>query len=284
MKNWIVIAVLFFCSCCSNLPKKQCSSQYLDFATIKKCVKYCKQSYDETNFGIVAQNVPNRVIVDSIKELDVRYFVVFNDSLKTQDIVIRGTTSLENMKINGNCEEVIDKKLNLLVHKGFSITADAVYNKIIGSLKKNYKTLITGHSLGGSVAVLLHCYLYEDKFDVLPFYTFGQPKLFTKEGVLKFRCIRLMRIVNKTDAVCFLPPTTCLTKCTNYLHLGDEIIFISDSTYIYFEDHVAKTMDTRDFWKDIQDGRFKVHDHDINLYLKRVSNPNVESAGEAAFN
>ncbi len=101
------------------------------------------------------------------------------------------------------------------VHYGFAEALDSVFPKVRDTLAEfhdNGQALwLTGHSLGGALAMLAGCRLYLEDPELLVdgVYTFGQPR--TCDRLLADACNkafknRLFRFVNNNDIVPQLPP------------------------------------------------------------------------------
>lgn len=124
---------------------------------------------------------------------------------------------------------------SLLVHRGFQATLKTFLRHIqkhqfqlgehyfkfksneFSELNDHCKVIITGHSLGGAVATLLGCYLYDNgmKAENLEVYNFGSPPIgnlqFTEHYRNKFP---IYRVVNSLD------PVPMLSSITHLNHLG----------------------------------------------------------------
>ena len=104
-------------------------------------------------------------------------------------------------------------------------------------LQPNYQTRITGHSLGGAVAVILMMFLKEEGYLIEKCITFGQPKVTNRQGVQQCQHLPLLRVINREDTVPLVPPCTALNLLRGgYAHFGPEVQLEPDS-YIYKEAH-----------------------------------------------
>jgi triacylglycerol lipase len=143
-------------------------------------------------------------------------------------IVFRGTDSLDNWLDDGEVLLVPFRDKGS-VHLGFKSSLDSVWSVIAGALDKSKgggRTLwITGHSLGGALALLAAAYLRFplDAAATIPkpiagLYTFGQPRvgnsLFGKPCDADFGD-RYFRFVNSVDIVPRVPP-----RLLGYWHAG----------------------------------------------------------------
>jgi triacylglycerol lipase len=114
------------------------------------------------------------------------------------------------------------------VHRGFLHIYSSCRNKILNTLKKcsNHKTLyITGHSLGGGIAVLhaldAACNLH---FNNLVMVNFGGPRVGNPQFCAMYnrRLYASFRIVNTFDLIPKLPPGTLywpIDKVFHYKHV-----------------------------------------------------------------
>ena len=87
----------------------------------------------------------------------------------------------------------MDRRVNIDLHTGFYIAADDVYQTILPTLNRGYKNRITGHSLGGAIAVILMMFLKEDGYQLEKCITFGQPKVTDKKGAQMCQDLPLIR-------------------------------------------------------------------------------------------
>src|SRR6266481_750347 len=126
-------------------------------------------------------------------------------------IAFRGTDQRADWLTNLN---VLFKRSPLgLVHRGFMKATESFWPELaryIAERRDNAQSIwITGHSLGGAIALLASTKLFfENNLPIAGLYTFGQPPV----GTLSF-CSRFerqhpfpfFRFVNQTDAVADLP-------------------------------------------------------------------------------
>jgi hypothetical protein len=101
------------------------------------------------------------------------------------------------------------------VHAGFLAAVDAVLPGLVARLlpdnrdKRTLKPiLLTGHSLGGALAVLCGFFLIRENFPVHSLYTFGQPRVGNRPFADAYAALlgpRTFRLVNQNDLVPRLP-------------------------------------------------------------------------------
>lgn len=138
-----------------------------------------------------------------------------------------------------------DSKNKFLVHSGFQnalyftdkttklISLDAIYKHITDlDLLKSRKIIITGHSLGGALALLFFTKIYfhfNDYFknNKTRIVVFGCPAVGLKKFKEHFNKLNqeTLRIINKSDLITFLPPYF-------YHHVGNEV-GINDNEIIF---------------------------------------------------
>jgi triacylglycerol lipase len=116
------------------------------------------------------------------------------------------------------------------VHKGFQDALVPTLIRIASDAQRynpasNKKIWITGHSLGGALAVLLTAMLTADNVPVAGLYTYGAPRVGdTKfEEIFNDRFANAYRVVNENDMVPHLPP-----EFLGFSHTGQRVLFRKD--------------------------------------------------------
>ena len=211
----------------------------------------------------------NRVIVRDLPGAEVRFFVVFDDQAGRQDIAVRGTSNLANVRVDVAFTPHPDQLLGIQLHQGFAAAGSDLYRVARPLLKKEYSTTITGHSLGGSLAAILGMYLKADGFRVKRIVTFGQPKVTNVEGARKYAQLPILRFVNRADPVADVPPLMSLRDANwRYTHFGPEVILWTGNRYIFVEDHQALSTGVLSFWSNL--GGHEVKEHEMASYLSNL--------------
>jgi hypothetical protein len=142
-----------------------------------------------------------------------------------------------------------------MVHSGFQAAWNAVEDQVIRHIRcwnadrpTPLPLLITGHSLGGALAIVAAASLVKRKqFNIQGVYTFGQPRV----GDLWFaadidRALRgkIFRFVNTNDLVPHLPfPYSFWNPLRLYIHLGQMLYFNSRGRLASHPRAIVRTLD-----------------------------------------
>jgi len=114
-------------------------------------------------------------------------------------------------RILGTCTSLAAPTLAVCValHAGFAKAADAVHGDLRaqGLLQIVQKTRLTGHSLGGAVAVILGAYLSANGFSLDQIITFDQPKVTDARGLVKLKAVldKAVRVAACDDVISLVP-------------------------------------------------------------------------------
>lgn len=216
----------------------------------------------------IIQQYPNTIKVHNTRQ-DVQYFLEVDDQKQQQILVIRGTYNLPNAKEDADYFFAKDKKLGIYVHKGFDDDALLIHQEVTPLLKKDYTLILTGHSLGAAISSLLMIYFHEDGFRLGNSFNFGQPKFTNKQGVDKYGFLPLTRVVDENDVVPDVPPLDFVDGLHGgFEHLGDEIILLKDTYYVY-RNQQQSTQDSRfSFWENVK--HLSVSAHYMRHYLHNI--------------
>jgi hypothetical protein len=200
-------------------------------------------------------------------------YVEVDESKRLQWIVVRGTSSLVNIRSDVDYNKVVDSRLSIPLHKGFADAAVQVYQFAKPLLKKDYETRVTGHSYGGAAAVIVLMLLKEDGFKLGQAMTFGQPKVTNRDGVRKYRTLPLLRFVNAKDPVPSLPPFELFAILDEgpYVHLGPEVVLDEGGAYRYYPERPSEIASVFSFWENLKNLSIQdVPEHSMAMYLTRV--------------
>jgi len=203
----------------------------------------------------------------------VKVYVEINDAARVQWIVVRGTSSLINIRADVDYNKVVDSRLQIPLHKGFADAALQVYQFAKPLLKTDYETRVTGHSYGGAAAVIVLMLLKEDGLRLGQAMTFGQPKVTNRDGVRKYRSLPLLRFINDKDPVPLLPPFEVFAVLDEgpFQHFGPEVVLEEGTNYRFYPEHQVERSSVLSFWNNLKNLSIQdVPDHFMSSYLTRI--------------
>lgn len=141
-------------------------------------------------------------------------------------IAFRGTDDIKDMITDINILMV--KGYGGRVHKGFADALESVWSRVQSALKlfqkekPNAKIWVTGHSLGGALAILCGQRLVAEKWikpEQVAVFTFGQPRVGDKAFADNYPA-NLCRFYHRYDIVPAVPPPE-LTP--DFIHVGQHL-------------------------------------------------------------
>ncbi|WP_299264595.1 lipase family protein [uncultured Psychrosphaera sp.] len=213
-------------------PFQLLSAQH-DFTEIDVKAKLAAVAYSNADVIKSALENQSQVLVhqSTIEENQVSYFLTEYNGVQT--IVIRGTANEANVMVDLDLELKPDTQLNIKLHQGFASGARAILNEVKPYLKADQPVHLTGHSLGGAIAVVLGMYLEKSDFNVTQIITFGQPKVTNVGGADLFTDLPLIRVVTPDDIVPLVPPISPLQirDLDIYWHMGVGVILDGNGKY-----------------------------------------------------
>lgn len=186
----------------------------------------------------------------SYKGYTAAYLIETDDSTHEQIVAIRGTANMDDVLSDLGTTKTRDPELDVAVHSGFQKFTQAIYDDIKKNhrLNPNYKTITTGHSLGGAAALLLGLYLYVDtseQYQVAGVYTYGQPKVFDNSGTTSwpFFARRVFRVIDCDDVIPILPTNSSKVnsvvkvsffasdRLDDYQHMGQSLLLMDRGNF-----------------------------------------------------
>jgi triacylglycerol lipase len=266
-KLWIIFALVFLAGCASRLPQGLRQSltvvvpHKVDFVEIEHYGKRSLAAYDSPIK--IRRAFPQTTRVSTVASVDVRYFVETDRVRKTQTISFRGTANKPNVWQDTETALVKDSLLDVNLHRGFHGDAQKVYTDLKPHLKKGYANRVTGHSLGGAIAMIIAGYMQADGFEMQRLVTFGQPKITDDGGNRTYT--KTTRVVHDLDLIPMIPPASIKDK---YRHLGPELVLREGPEYVYLDTHDADRLSVGQFWRNITD--FSIKEHHMAQYLANV--------------
>ena len=277
MRNGISIlcvnlVLLFSLTACSIFPEKITSSPQFDNALL--FAKISNLSYNDVS--TIRQDLSSLGLelkkTTTIIDTDVQYFVAIHPTLNYQVISIRGTANPENVKVDVEIKFIKDDTLGIEVHKGFAKASNELLTDLKKSssvLDKHLPIIVTGHSLGGAIAVIVGMHLKEMNYKLKAIYTYGQPKLTDRHGAEKYKSIPLIRYANDKDIVPLVPPLS-MDQESNwdiYWHLGKEVLLYSDMRYTQLSADASVLRGLASYYDDL----FKKRDLDAHSLVNYVN-------------
>lgn len=213
----------------------------------------------------------------TVTSVDVRYFIETDPGKRIQTISVRGTAERENVWEDIETALVDDSLLGIALHRGFRRDAAAVFNDATPYLRKDWPLHITGHSLGGAVAVVLAAYYEKEGFEVARVVTFGQPKVFAGMPEGQWRVVTT-RVVNELDVVPLVPPFSPIRP---YKHFTEEVILRTGPDFVYLKEHDAERISIGDFWRNI--GDLSIKDHSALGYIANIKGKAANGARQVPY-
>jgi triacylglycerol lipase len=245
----------------------------IDFPLAVQYAQRAALAYDQ-DATIQRQNGADvKISISGPVSSGMKAYVEVNDAKRVQWVVVRGTSSLINIRSDVDYNKVVDSRLSIPLHKGFADAAVQVYQFAQPLLKKDYETRVTGHSYGGAAAVIVLMLLKEDGYKLGQAMTFGQPKVTNRDGVRKYRTLPLLRFVNAKDPVPSLPPFEVFAVLDEgpYLHLGPEVMLDEGAKHRYYSERPSEISSVFSFWDNLKNLSIQdVPEHAMATYLARV--------------
>lgn len=154
---------------------------------------------------------------------DIQGFTGYSSNLKGIIVAFRGSSNIQNWIINLSFNQIAYSRCtNCKVHNGFHTgwnTVKATVHSHIQSLMalhRDSKIYITGHSLGGALAVISAPEIKEAFGNITEVLTFGQPRVGNSEFAAWYASVAtLNRVVHYGDLVPHVPP-----QANGYVHSG----------------------------------------------------------------
>ena len=197
-----------------------------------------------------------------------RAFVQRDDSARVQWIAFRGTQTLNDIQLDAEYSQARDTSLHMTFHRGFAAATEDILPGILSHLDSGYRTLVTGHSLGGAMAAITALQLDARGFKVKAV-TFGQPKVTNEAGAKRAAHLDLVRFIHGHDIVALVPPLDWRPgkDLGSYAHFGREIA-LNEQGFECLQEHFAKRYDPSSWWDQAQ--RQAVEDHAVAKYIARL--------------
>lgn len=244
----------------------------VNFVDIREMARFANAAYGtETGIRQLVESSDYKLLqYHTIADVQVAYFLALNDPSRTQIISIRGTANIENAMVDISLKLRPDADIGVPLHAGFAFAAKQVFTELKPLLKPGYKIRLTGHSLGGAVALILAMYLDENQFDVDRVVTFGQPKVTNIPGAEKVQHLDIIRVVTPHDLVPLMPlfDPLDINNLDVFWHAGKEVILLEESSYAILKGTSSMLRATKFTQKPLSPEN--LNDHQMSVYLNLV--------------
>jgi hypothetical protein len=243
------------------------SSTEVRYSELHRYATFARVIYDDAPG--VKRIHGDSAVVDELAGCHVQFAVVDDRQDAVQWIALRGTFNPRNALVDSRMKVMWEPRLGAYIHSGFLLAAREAYAAIQPLLDPAKQIRITGHSLGGAVAVILAALLAEDggRFTIGRTVTFGQPMVTDINGARLLRKHSLLRIVNRGDPVAMLPlilsrthfefPPTLL-----FHHFGPQLTLRADGHAQYSEGRTLANV--------VMGYRRFLGNHVLDLYVQRL--------------
>lgn len=200
----------------------------------------CLQAYNQFSYKGNFSVPDDYTFVDSIAAAPLKTFDFYGYIIESKDSIVvsfRGTRSNPDWIADASIAQTYFPytRVKLGIHSGFAGIYSACRQQVINilnSLDSSKQLFITGHSLGGALAVL--CALdtaVNTAYKNPVMYNFGSPRVGNSKFVQAYNEIinDSMRIVNTNDIVSILPPAAVRPPLSNellhYRHVKELVAF-----------------------------------------------------------
>ncbi len=141
-------------------------------------------------------------------------------------------------------------------HRGFAMCASSVIERVVRIIAAlpDHRIVLTGHSMGGAVAVLVAVALRPRALQLI---TFGQPRVSTRRELQLALYGEYIRVVNGSDAVARSP-------WLGYSHAGTLLYLTNDQRKLIDPGHL------RMFWDRLPTLLQRATDHITPDYIKEL--------------
>lgn len=166
---------------------------------------------------LVTKNTEELGVEDIVDVVGYPDFLRLYTNETTVFIAVRGSDAVEDWFSNAKAF-FRDEWYGIRAHRGFVDGARSLAKGMIAEVEKHQDKhiVLTGHSRGGAIALLL-AVAVEQEFGIVPeCVTFGQPRVSTKTQIDSVFHGVYLRVVNGADIVTRFPKLL-------YTHAGDEL-------------------------------------------------------------
>lgn len=220
----------------------------------------CNDAYHDHD--IFRHEYGDHVKVGEFPASGLRVYFDAHPDHEEQWVILRGTANLPNVLEDLEFLGGEEHELGIQVHAGFNRTFQECLPWIIEHLDRDRPVRVTGHSLGGAVAVLLVATLEHRGFEDVSGVTFGQPKITDAHGAKKLATLDLIRVVHDSDPVPMMPPVFVeVGELGLYHHAGPEIVVRPNGKFVHLLRHLENRFDVVQHWRDLH--KIDTDSHDM---------------------
>lgn len=211
---------------------------------------------------VIRQKWPKTTEVGRVASVDVRYVLERDDTTRSQYIAMPGSLSLKDWLEDFDLSLKPESRYGIPLHRGFEDSARATYDALRARLEPNYKTYISGYSMGAGVAAVMSMYMVADGYNLVRTATFGQPRVTNSIGARAFAKLPITRVVNVDDFVSMVPTFP-------FEHFGEEVVLHPGKDYVYLTHEDANRISIGEIWRERHG--LSIGPHASELYVARLA-------------
>lgn len=205
----------------------------ISYGDVLRYVELARAAYDDRE--TLGRKYGDSVLFIDLPRSRIQLVLIRDFGGSTQWIAVRGTANARNVLVDVRIKVVREPGLGAYIHGGFLQAGREAYEAVLPAIDRRLTVRITGHSLGGGVALILCALLAEFGLPcrVDRTVTFGQPMITDANGVKVLEKYPLLRVVNRRDPVAILPLILSRTHfelrpTLFYHHCGPQLTLYGD--------------------------------------------------------
>ena len=204
-----------------RVMKNQAAEESIQFGHLMSRLQFCSAcSLDK---DALRQRYPMAIWESPHK--GIQFCLIPLQQHRTQSLVVVGNkwSSCEDLHTQAK------KRSNLLDHYSVLAIAKHIRRTIQKSLLKDFKFEVVGHSLGGSIAILVAQLFQEKGTSVSNVVTFGAPRIFSSEQLKDFKDVPfpILQVLRGDDAVPLL--------FEGYHSVGNRLILLQGAHFCWLD-------------------------------------------------
>jgi hypothetical protein len=205
---------------------------------------------------------PNVTKVAMIQSVGVRYVIEQDHGKKAQYLSMPGSLNLKDWLEDFDLFLKPEARHGIPLHRGFEDSALAVRAEVTPQLRRDYRTYVTGYSMGAGIAAVLSLYLRDDGYNLVRTTTYGQPRVTNAVGAAKLASLPITRVVNVDDFVSMVPTFP-------FEHFGEEVILHPGADFVYLTHQDANAISIGEIWRESHG--LSIANHASELYVARLA-------------